>query len=268
MTRALLAAVILSLAAVAPVAAAVANDTVAGATVVAVGDTVTQDTTGADQTDPAETALNEFCGAPVVEHGVWFTITPTAAASIALDTSTSDYSAGMMVFAGAPTADGVITCGPGFVVFDGVEGTQYNILVFGDGLTESTSGNLVFSVSEAAPPPELSVTIDRIGTVDRNGVARITGTVTCTSQDDSGIVFDVFGDVTQRVGRFLVRGFFDTFLDAPCDGGTIAWEGFVQGDNGVFSGGKAAVVTIAFGCADLCSEGYAEATVQLRRSGR
>ena len=35
-----------------------------------------------------------------------------------------------------------------------------------------------------------------------------------------------------------------------------------------FAGGKAAAVAIAFGCTDECSEGFAEATVRLRRGGK
>ena len=110
--RALVLALVLTLGIAVPVAAAVGNDTVGGATTVAVGDTINQDTTAADATDPAETALNANCGAPQVGHGVWFTITPAADGFVAFDTADSDYSAGMMLFAGTPTADGLLNCGP------------------------------------------------------------------------------------------------------------------------------------------------------------
>jgi hypothetical protein len=63
----------------------------------------------------------------------------------------------------------------------------------------------------------------------------------------------------------IIRGFFDTFLETPCDGTTIPWEASVFADNGLFAGGKAATVAIAFGCTDLCSEQFAEATIQLRK---
>ena len=267
MRRAMLAAVLLSLTVVAPVVAAAPNDTVAFAIDVSVGTTVTEDTTQADATDPVETALNEFCGAPVVEHGVWFKITSVTENTVAFDAVDSNYSAGIMVFQGAPTPEGLLTCGPDRVIQDLAAGVTYNLLVFGDGFSSATSGTLIFKVLQFVPAPDISLTIDRIGSVNRQGVARISGTVTCTSTDGSGTVFELFGDVTQKVGRLLIRGFLVAFLDLPCDGTTQPWEAFVVGDNGVFAGGKAATVAIAFGCTDVCSEAFAEATVQLRKGG-
>lgn len=265
--RSLVVALVLALGVAVPVAAAVSNDTVGGATLVAVGDTINEDTSTADATDPAETALNANCGAPQVGHGVWFTMTPAEDGFVAFDTADSDYSAGMMLFAGTPTADGLITCGPQRIADFLSAGQVYNILAFGDGLSDATGGNLVFKVLEAVPPPDLSLTIDRRGTVDKFGTLRVTGTVTCTSTDGSGTVFEVFGDVTQRVGRLLIHGFLDSFLDIPCDGTAHAWEAFATGDNGIFAGGKAATVAIGFGCTDFCSEGFATATISLNRSG-
>ena len=78
----------------------------------------------------------------------------------------------------------------------------------------------------------------------------------------------MFGQVRQRVGRIFITGSFDTFIDAPCDGSTIDWEAFVLAENGLFAGGKAATVAIAFGCTDFCSEAFLEATVQLRKGGK
>jgi hypothetical protein len=138
-------------------------------------------------------------------------------------------------------------------------------LVFGDGESAATSGEMILRVEEAAPPPDIELTVNRTGTVDRAGVAHIGGTVTCTSEDGSGTLFEVFGDVSQRVGRVIIRGFFGTFIDAPCDGTTTAWQADVFADNGLFAGGKAATVAIAFGCTDLCSEQFVEATIQLRK---
>jgi hypothetical protein len=267
MRRALLAAVLLSLVVVAPVAAALPNETVAGAIAVSVGTTVTEDTSQADEIDPAETALNEFCGAPVVEHGVWFKITSAADNTVAFDTADSDYAAGIMVFEGTPTPEGLLNCGPEHIVQDLAAGVTYNLLVFGDGESAATGGTLIFKVEQAVPAPDMSLTIDPLGSVNRLGVARITGTVTCTSVDGSGTVFELFGEVTQKVGRLVIRGFLFAFLDLPCDGSTQPWEAFVVGDNGVFAGGKAATVAFAFGCTDVCSEAFAEATVQLRKGG-
>jgi hypothetical protein len=265
---ALVGALALGMTAVAPVLAAAPNDTVANATAVAIPSTTTQDTTLADTTDATEDALNENCGAPVVEHGVWFKVTPTADRTLAFDTQASDYSAGMMLFAGTPTAGGLLTCGPGLIVGDLTANTTYNILVFGDGLTTATGGELIFTVRETVPPPSLDLTINKSGSVDKFGTVHLWGNATCTSDDGSGLVFEIFGDVTQRVGRLLIRGFFDTFPFTPCDGAPHRWDAFFQGDNGIFAGGKAVTVAIGFGCTDSCSAGFAEATVQLKRNGK
>jgi hypothetical protein len=141
-------------------------------------------------------------------------------------------------------------------------------MAFGDGESAATSGELIFRVSEAVPPPTIDLTVNKTATVNKSGFVHLTGTVTCTSVDGSGTLFEVFGEMTQRVGRLLIRGFFGTFLDTPCDGSTQTWDVFFQGDNGVFAGGKAATIAIAFGCTDVCSEAFVEATVQLKRSGK
>jgi hypothetical protein len=266
---ALLGALTLALTGVAPALAAVPNETSADAIdLTALGTTVTEDTTTSDTTDPFETSLNEFCGAPRVEHGVWFTFTPAADGWVKFNTEESDYAVGIMLFGDTPTPESLRTCGPDQIVDFLLGGQTYYFMTFGDGESAATSGTMILHVDEAVPPPEISMTVNRTAKVDRSGVAHLTGTVTCTSVDGSGTVFDIFGDVTQRVGRLLIRGFFDTFLDSPCDGTTQAWDAFVQGDNGVFAGGKAATVAISFGCTDVCSEAFVEQTVQFKRSGK
>lgn len=262
-------ALCLSLLSAVPVLAVVSNDTVGGATSVVIGTTINQDTLLADATDATETALNANCGAPTVGHGVWFTITVLQDTFAKFDASQSNYSAGMMLFAGAPTAGSLLTCGPGVIV-GGLSANQtYNVLAFGDGLTPATGGNLTFAVALGVPAPTIAVTIAHYAQVDRSGLVHLTGTVTCTSQNGSGTVFEVFGDITQRVGRILIRGFFDNFnLSIPCDAAAHPWDAFALGDNGIFAGGKAVTVALGFGCTDECAIGYVQATVQLRRSGK
>lgn len=266
---ALAVAMLLSLASVAPALASAGNDTAATATVVAIPSTTNEDTTVADTTDATETALNtNNCGAPVVEHGVWFSITPAVGTFVALDVTGSDYSAGVMLFAGAPADATFQDCGPGTIIDGLVGGQTYYALAFGDGLTTATGGNLVFTVREAIAPPDISLQINRSGTVDKFGTVHLSGTATCVSSDGSGNVLEIFGDVTQRVGRILIRGSFDIGPSITCNGIAQRWDAFFSGDNGIFAGGKAATVAIGFGCTDLCSESFAQATVQLKRSGK
>ena len=268
MRRAFMAAIVLSLAIAAPVAAAPPpNDEFTGAIEVSVGTTVTQDTEEAT-TDSFENSLNEFCGAPAVGGAVWFEFAPTESGFVAFNTEESDFSAGMIVTGDPPTPEGVLACGPGNIAIDVAAGETYFIMAFGDGLTPATTGKLVFTVQEAVPPPDIDLTVDRNASVNRQGVVRLTGTVTCTSDDGSGEVVEIFGDLRQRVGRLVISGFFGTFVGTPCDGEAHAWEVFVAGDNGIFAGGKAATVAIGVGCTDFCSEAFVEATVQLKRSGK
>jgi hypothetical protein len=268
MRRAIVAAIVLTFALVAPVAAAPpTNDSVGGALDLPLGATVTQSTLEAT-TDAFELSLNAPCGAPAVGGAVWFRHVASADGFVAIDVSDSNFSAGTIVTTPVPTPDNVIACGPGRIVFDVEQGETYWIMAFGDGLSPNTTGNLVITAEAAAPPPEIELTVNSAGTVDRNGVVHLTGTVTCTSEDDAPGFIDLFGEMTQRVGRLLIRGSFGTFLETTCDGSSQVWDAFFVGDNGIFAGGKAATIAIAFGCTDLCSETYVEATVQLRRSGK
>lgn len=243
------------------------NDDASGATALSFPDVITQDTTEAT-TSADEAALNDFCGAPTLEHGVWFTATAAESGLRAIDVTQSDYSAGILVAEGTPGALVPLLCGPGVVSGFVEAGTTYYILVFGDGLTPETSGTLVVETLTPPPPPEIELTVDPVASVDRSGLARLTGTVTCTSDDPDALLFSVEGELSQRVGRFTIRGYFYTELFAPCDGQTLAWEGFVAGESGSFAGGRAAAITFAFGCGAFdCGFGYAETTVKLRRNG-
>ena len=267
MRRGLLLGVILSLVVAGPVLAAPpANDTLAGATSVSIGDTVAQSTVEAT-VDAFEQSLSDFCGPPATGGAVWFEFVAAADGAVVFDVSELDFSAGAFAYAGAPTPDGVLACGPGSIAIDVVSGQTYNIMAIGDGLSPEITGNLVFKVLEPEPAPELALTVDS-GTVDRQGVVHLRGTITCSSESGDPVFVDLFGDLTQRIGRVLVRGFFGTFLEVPCDGSTTPWDAFLTGDNGVFAGGKAATVAIAFGCTDFCSEASYDATIQLRRSGK
>ena len=261
-------AVLLTLAVAGPAFASAANDTAANAIAVAVPSTTNEDTTVADATDATENALNDACGAPEVGHGVWFSVTPSADGYVAMDVSASDYSAGLMLFQGAPSTSSIIDCGPGMIIDFLTTGQTYTILAFGDGGSVATGGGLVLTLRDAIAPPDISLTINRSATVNKSGTVHLTGKASCTSTDGSGQVFEIFGDVTQRVGRLLIHGFFDTGASINCDGTAQPWDAFFSGDNGLFAGGKAATVAIGFGCTDLCSEAYVEATVQLKRSGK
>jgi hypothetical protein len=128
------------------------NDDIGGAVVITepLPFTFTESTVEATTT-PEEEALNSFCGAPVFEHAVWFTATSTLDGDIAVDVSASDYSAGILVLTGTPGDLTPINCGPGRIGGPVTAGQTYYLLIFGDGLTTATSGNLVMTVANAFP---------------------------------------------------------------------------------------------------------------------
>jgi hypothetical protein len=248
-------------------AAPPSNDDSTTATVIDANTTfpITENTTEAT-TSAEETAINSSCGAPRLEQGVWFVTTATQSGDFVVDVTQSDYSAGIAALTGSPGNFTFLACGPGTISGPVVAGTTYYLLVFGDGGlsgNEPTSGNLVFDIHPAAPAPTVALTVDSRGTVDKQGVAHISGTVTCTSEDGSGSVLGVIGSMQQRVGRFFINGSFSSFGGASCDGTTTPWAADVPGDNGRFSGGKAATVSMTLACTSSCTGASAEATIQL-----
>lgn len=244
-------------------AAAPANDTIDGAIAAAIGFSETRDTSEAT-TDADDTQLNETCGAPATDASVWYTVVGTGS-GVVVDVSGSDYTAGVLVGMGTPGSLQTVACGPTTVGFSTDVGTTYYVLAIDDQEDGSgTGGKLNISFNEAPPPPTVDVTVNPRGTVNaRTGVARLSGTYTCTNAD----FIDIFGDVTQPVGRFSIRGFFEVFDVGTCDGGTQVWSADVFPDNGKFAGGKAITVAFSFACGAFeCTDGFAQQTVRL--SGR
>ena len=59
-----------------------------------------------------EASLQETCGAPPVEHGVWYHASVAESGNYTADTSQSDYGTGIMVLAGPVDSPTFLTCGP------------------------------------------------------------------------------------------------------------------------------------------------------------
>ncbi len=247
----------------APGALAVApgNDTFPGATPVSIGFSEVLDTTEAT-TDADDTQLNATCGAPATDASVWYAL-PGSDTTVAVDVSGSDYSAGIIVGVGSQGSLVTVACGPGAVPFFAAAGTTYYVLAIDDQLDGGgNGGSLSISFSEAAPPPTVDITVNRVGTVNsRTGVATISGTFTCANAD----FVDVFGDARQNVGRFSIVGSFDSLNAGMCDGDAHTWSAEVFPQNGKFAGGKATTLSIAFACGAIdCASDVVEQTVMLR----
>ena len=114
--------------------------------------------------------------APRLEHGVWYQATPTVDEDVVVDVTASDYGVGVLVLSGSPGSFTPLLCGPGRVSGPVTAGQSYYILLFGDGTTTATSGNLVVQFAQAVPAPTIALTIDPRGTVDKQGNATISGT--------------------------------------------------------------------------------------------
>ena len=187
--------------------------------------------------DPANDCL-------VDAHTVWYEFTPSADMRINANTFGSDYDTGIAVYTGTfPNLTQVI-CNDDVILgnfvqsnvnFDATAGTTYFFMV--GSCCGSDGGNLVFNVNVSV---NLGLTVNPTGSVDaKAGVARISGTVTC-SEPVSGTLD---GFVEQRIGRAIIRGFFFIFFE--CDG-VASWEVQVAADNGLFVGGRVRAVVNAF----------------------
>jgi hypothetical protein len=242
-------------------AAVPANDTIQTATeITTVPFTDTVDTTEAT-TDAFETSLNADCGAPAVEHGVWYHATITQSGTYTADTSQSDYGTGIMVLAGPANAPTFLTCGPRAVTGPLTAGQDVFLLVFGDGTTTATSGTMVLTVEPAAPAPTVNLTVAPRGSFGRDGSVTIHGTISCTGD---GRLADVSGQMSQRVGRALFFGLFDTQPAVVCDGTPQPWTGTASPQNGLFRGGHLNVDVSALVCDGSCGSAEVTATVQLK----
>jgi hypothetical protein len=230
LATAVLAVGFLPLAAAPANAAPPANDVPEGAVELHLGDQVEQDTSEAT-TDTQDADLNASCGAPATNASVWYQYTPDADQTVVLDMTASDYSGGMLVFAGTPTADSLVTCGPGVVVLRAEAGTTYNIMVISD--TDVNGGNLVLSLEEAPPPPLVHVSVAKRGVVFRGGAARLHGTYSCKNGEFTAVGVTL----RQRAGRLKIRA--DSGKEIRCNGGRHHWSVRLVSAVGTYAGGHA-----------------------------
>ena len=258
----LLAISVFALGATPALAAAPSNDTIAGATAITTlpfsgsGDT-SEATMDADELVAA--APCEALGAPAIEKAVWYAYTASAAATLLVETSASDYATGIAIYDGAPSAATFVTCSPAMLTTSVAAGQTVYLMVFGSE-PGSLGGTVRITVLEAPPPPEVAFTVDEIATFDpRSGAATIGGTYTC-----SGVVryAEIDGDVSQAVGRFTINGFFRAPL--TCDGSSHTWTAQVTSMNGKFKGGQATVEATAFACGPVGSCGISSVTQRVR----
>ena len=132
-------------------AAAPSNDLIGGATVVSALPFVrTLDTTGAT-TDANDAQVNQTCGAPVTHNSVWYKFTAGPSDTLlAVDTTGSTFSSGVIIATGVAGALTTQACGPVTAKVSVASGKTYFILAFDD---TGSGGTLHISFHGAAPAP-------------------------------------------------------------------------------------------------------------------
>jgi hypothetical protein len=128
------------------------NDRIAGATVVAsLPFTATVDTTAAT-TDADDVQVNGTCGAPNTNNSVWYTFTAGPSDTVlAVDTTGSNFSSGVIIATGTPGALTTQACGPVSTFAPVSPGTKYYILAFDD---TGSGGTLHIAFHGPGPKPK------------------------------------------------------------------------------------------------------------------
>lgn len=114
----------------------------------------------------------------------------------------------------------------------------------------------------AAP---FTITVNPTGTVNKLGIATISGSITCDSASGTVVVFDLFGGLIQPVGRLhSVQGGSQDLTTLRCVAGTpTAWSMSII-PSGKFVIGSATAVVSGDGCDDFtCGSAQVAATVKL-----
>lgn len=246
-------------------AVAPANDNYASAQQISFGDEVAIDTSEAT-TETLDREAGDACPfppgpPPETLNTIWFEYTAEATApeNAAVFVQQAFWAAGVAIVTGSPGSFTGVACGPMLAVFSPVAGTTYKIMIFD--FANSGGGTAVVRLGEVPPPPELGLTVDPTATFNsRTGTATITGTYQCSN----AAFVQIFGQVTQSVGRFKINGSFQTF-DVQCDGEVHPWSAEATAFDGEFRGGKALTLAIGFSCGVMfCTQALVEQTIQLK----
>ncbi len=221
----------LTLAMAGPVAAQPTNDDVTNAT--PIGALPFEDSV--DTSDATTAPDDPDCAGN--GHTVWYAFTPASTVQVVVDTLGSDYDTTLSAYTGDPGSLEQIRCNDDFgslqsrIQFTAQAGTRY--LLMAGSFFDSPGGGLVLAAQELPPKVVLGVAATPTGTVDRDGLATVSGSVSCSRP----VTVDVRGSLRQEVRRNRVSlGYFRT--SAECDG-TGSWTVDVQGQTGVFQRGEA-----------------------------
>ena len=235
------------------------NDEISGATPLTLNTTVTEDTTLATSapTDPSG------CGAP--NNSVWFSFTATQSQPLNVDKRGTNYSSSLSVLTDLGSGLTTIACvndsevmSPG-VRFDATAGRTYFFMMSGGFFGQGGLLQLTLRPAIVA-----TVGIDSTGTVDRQGVATVTGTLAC-NQGIGGVSLHVV--LRQRVSKRLVITGSRDLSNLLCRTTPDSWSATIVGDNGPFGKGRAEVFVTGSACdAIACDTPDVRQLIDLRRT--
>lgn len=203
---------------------------------------------------------------------VWYTLRLDRSRRVAITTIGSSYDTTLSVFTMSGGVATPIACNDDFhgvqsvVTFSARAGTRYWIMAgtcCGGAPGEvGPGGDLVLNAHVAPPAVHAELTVDPEGTVDRDGVATITGTVRCNVPANA----EVYVRLSQIYDRHLARG--DQFASMSCGPQRTAWSVEVSTfTTVVFGPGGADVEAALFARDAFTSDQDSVATeVRLRRA--
>ena len=214
----------------------VTNDEIGGAIPLTLNTTVTEDTTRATTGADDPTACASGFGG---YHSVWFSFTATQSQPLEFDRSGSSYEGESTILTDLGSGPVPIACGRRF---DAIAGKTYFYLdaSFWQG------GQLQLTVR---PAIVMTVAIDQTATVDRQGVAVVSGTLACSQGVGipRGDMPTLAVNLRQRISKTLViEGSKNLFV--PCPTTPTGWSATIVGANGPFQKGQAEVLVAGMAC--------------------
>jgi hypothetical protein len=182
----------------------------------------------------------------------------------------SDYDTTLSVYTGTPGNLTQIACNDDFtslqsaVIFNAVAGETYFLMV--GAFDSGPGGNLSFRLDETEPIVIDLALSPKGSVVPKTGTATVRGTVVC---NEPATVFGIGGELQQRKGRVILRGFFGVG-EFACEPPETEWSATVTAENGLFTGGKATVLNVsAFGCDEFsCDDVFIEGPVKIQLTGK
>jgi hypothetical protein len=176
-----------------------------------------------DLTDPIDD-----CTGVRYQHTVWYEYTPTDTGRVAFDI-TSNFGAGAVFF--RVTDNGGLEhygCAGNATYIDFTGGETYLVMVGTCCSGPLFGGTFTFSLTTAAPPLDIQVTVDSASYDRRTGTTYLTGTHTCNITTD---YFDLVFTISQenKKTKELVWDTFNEPNAGPCTTTTTKWTASVVG---------------------------------------